>query len=201
MADVALNLRSDYLKLSARLDDIAKKQMPFAAARALTDAARDAAQTITVALPSIFDRPTPFTTRAIAVMPARKETLTAQVFVKDIQAKYLELEETGGTREPPETALIVPVDIALNPFGNIPRGALKRLAGGGRSQVFVGKVKGVGGFWQRGPHHSIRLLAAFVAEEHYKPRFDFRRRVVAAATKSFPRFLEERLKAALATAR
>jgi hypothetical protein len=201
MSAAWVSLKSEWKAFGEQLDDLSREQLPYATARALTETARAVQRTITAELPSIFDRPTPFTMRALAIKPARKSDLTAEVFVKDIQAAYLKLEETGGTRTPKRTALVLPADIRLNQYGNIPRAALQRLKGRGKAAVFVGTVKGVGGFWQRGPLHSLRLLAAFKPAAQYKPRFHYRDRVAAAARAAFPPSLERNLTLALATAR
>jgi hypothetical protein len=201
MSAVTISLRSEWKAFAARLDDAARQQLPYATARSLTEAAKAAQGGITRELPTIFDRPTPFTMRAIGIVPARKDTLTAEVFVKDIQAQYLKLEETGGTRQPKKTALVLPTDIKLDVYGNIPRGALQRMKGRGKAAVFVGTVKGIGGFWQRGPLHSIRLLAAFAPRAEYRPRFGYHARVEAIARRTFAAAFERNLKLALATAR
>lgn len=196
-----LVVRDDLWRFRAKLDDVSKRQLPFACARALTESARAAQQDVTRSLPAIFDRPTPFTQRAIGIKAARKNDLTAMIFVKDIQAGYLRLEETGGVRLPTGRALVLPVDVQRNAYGNIPKGLLKRLKAKGKTGVFVGTVKGVAGFWQRGPHGSIRLLAAFRSKAVYRPRFDFRARVGAVVGRTFPTELAKQLAAAIASAR
>jgi len=73
--------------------------------------------------------------QSIGTRRATKETLTAVVAVKGIQAKYLALEETGGTRvpsmntrKPSAKALVLPGKaIPLDSFGNIPSGLVGRL--------------------------------------------------------------------------
>src|SRR5579864_8102126 len=142
---VRVSVRSDWFKLRDTLNSFERTQLPFATAKTLTQTAKLVQTSITAELPSIFDRPTPFTQRALAIKPARKTDLTAEVNLRPIQAAYLALEETGGERLPKKTALVLPTDIQLNPYGNIPRGALQRLKGRGKSQVFVGMVRGVGG--------------------------------------------------------
>ena len=52
--------------------------------------------------------PKSFTVNSVVAKPATKSTLSAMVFIKDKQAAYLALEETGGTREPKGTALVLP---------------------------------------------------------------------------------------------
>ena len=102
----------------------------FGIARGLTQVAKTSAQSVTAALPVEFDRPNPFTMQSIAFTPATKDTLVSTVFVKDAQARYLDLEETGGTRTPmPGSPINIPVDLKTNAFGNIPRGKIAQLFG------------------------------------------------------------------------
>lgn len=130
---LTISVRHDYHRIEAALTDLHRRQLPFATAAALTDAARAAQSAVTAELPEIFDRPIPFTMKAIGMSPAHKADLTAEVFVKRTQAEYLYREEVGGTRtgaentHSPSTALILPSKIKLNAYGNLPFGALKRL--------------------------------------------------------------------------
>jgi len=147
------------------------KQIPFAMAKALTDTARDVQQEVTRQLPEIFDRPTPFTMRAIGFSRATKQSLTSTVFVKDIQAAYLKLEVLGGTRTPAKRALVLPTDLPTNQYGNIPRGQIKRLLA--RRDVFSGKVRGIAGIWQRTAARGLILLVAYEPKATYPKRFPF----------------------------
>ncbi len=202
MVPMTIEVRHDFQRLAATLDDFALRQMPYAAARALTDTAHVVQRGITAALPAIFDRPNPFTQMAIGIVPARKESLAAEIFVKDIQAAYLRLEETGGERVPEPgkpVAIPIPGAIALDAYGNIPRGALARLKG--RKNVFVGTVKGVTGFWQRGPFRSLRLLVALRPRAAYRPRFGWHGMVEQLVGSAFAPALDKRLTEALETAR
>ncbi|WP_430436851.1 hypothetical protein [Oceanibaculum nanhaiense] len=97
------------------------RQAIFATALALTESARDAQRTVTSDLPEIFDSPNPFTQRALAVLPARKDDLVATVLVKDQQAEYLGIQETGGARTPkPGAPVFVPKNIRTDRYGNVP---------------------------------------------------------------------------------
>lgn len=127
----------------------AVRQLPFVTAVALTSVVKLAQVAEQRALPSVFDRPTPFTERGIAVRPATKSVPSAAVYVRPIQAAYLHLEETGGTRQPAKRAIVMPAAARTNVYGNLPRNALSRLKG--RNDVFVGQVGGIGGVWQRPP--------------------------------------------------
>ncbi len=148
-----ISVRADVKELSKRLDSLAYEQLPFATALAVTGLARRVQEAETKGLAATFDRPTPFTMRAFGVKPARKADPTATVFARDIQAAYLEPYEFGGKQVlGSKRAILNPKDIALNVYGNIPRGQLKRLKG--RSDVFIGSVKfksgaTISGVWQR----------------------------------------------------
>ncbi|MGG5811455.1 hypothetical protein [Falsiroseomonas sp. CW058] len=203
------DIRADLRPLTRNLDDLARRQVPFATARALTAMADAAAVANRRALPSIFDRPTPFTRAGIAVAPARKNSLVARVYVKERQAEYLVLEETGGTRKPERSkhggtgrgqALVMPKAVKRNAFGNIGfRGlaSLKR-----RKDVFVGKTaNGTGGFFRRLEDGKLQPLVIFVRSAAYKPRFGFKARVIKVAQATMAPAFRQALAKALATAR
>jgi hypothetical protein len=131
-----ISVRTNLREFSRQVDNFQRRQIPFAAARALTDMANAAKARVTADLPSTFDRPTPFTNRAVKIVPATKGNLRAVVTVQPIQAEYLQLEETGGTRTAAMNtrnkarALLEPRGLRLNAYGNIPNGAMARLRKG-----------------------------------------------------------------------
>ena len=165
-----INISSNVEQVMGRVVGEAQKQIPYAIALALTRTAAEAKLEVDKKLPEIFDRPTPFTMRAIGYKGATKQNLTSQVFVRDIQAKYLKLQVTGGTRTPRNRALVLPTDFPTDNYGNLPRGAVKRLLA--RSDVFSGKVRGVPGIWQR-TGRGLVLLISYEPKATYQKRFDF----------------------------
>jgi hypothetical protein len=58
-------------------------QVPFALARALTRTAQQVREAERAEVPSVFDRPTPYTLNSFFVRPATKQKLEALVWVKD----------------------------------------------------------------------------------------------------------------------
>ncbi|MDA5503284.1 hypothetical protein PGS44_17235, partial [Yersinia ruckeri] len=84
--------------LSNQLQSI-KKQIPFAAAQALTSVARQIAAAQKVGMQRNLDNPTPFTVNSVGSFGARKDRLQARVFVRDIAAGYLEPFEFGGVHK------------------------------------------------------------------------------------------------------
>lgn len=133
-------------ELSAQLQSL-KKQIPFAMAQALTSVARQIAAAEKTAFQRKLDNPTPFTVNSVGSAGARRDNLSAKVFVRDIAAGYLEPFEFGGQHKLNGQALLNPKDIKLNKYGNLPRKKLSQLKA--NPNVFIGDVDGVNGVWQR----------------------------------------------------
>lgn len=137
---------ADIKELSAQLQSL-KKQIPFAAAQALTSVARQIAAAEKTAFQRKLENPTPFTVNSVGAAGARRDSLTAKVFVRDIAAGYLEPFEFGGAHKLNGHALLNPKDIKLNKYGNLPRNKLSQLKA--KSNTFIGEIDGVNGVWQR----------------------------------------------------
>nr|WP_314074860.1 hypothetical protein [uncultured Roseococcus sp.] len=201
---IRFSVRQDYQRLGHRLDAFERRQLPFAAARALTATAKAAQGAEERAIGSVFDRPTPFTQRGVAITPAKKTALKAEVFVKPIQATYLGLQDKGGTRRPKRSALVNPAGIKLDRYGNIPAKALARLKR--RKDVFIGRVGKVGGVWQRpkkvkGTVGKPVLLMRFDGPERVRRRPFWDAPIAQIGRREFPRLMREALAEALRTAR
>lgn len=197
----------------------AERQIAFGLAQGLTETAKDAKRDVDLSMPGRLDRPTPFTRRGVAITPARRDKPVAWVFVKDIQASYLRLQETGGVRTPqPGSPINIPVEQRTNVYGNIPRGALRRLKG--RTDIVVGGTKGARhlppGIYQRTgqSRHTpsgrrrknprpkgLKLLVLFEPRAVYRPRLGFRQTVIASARRNAPRNILRAVQRAFATAR
>ena len=175
-----------------------EKQMRFAQAVALTKTGKIAGEDFTKSLDRVLDRPTPFTKRGVGLIKATKERQVATVFVKDVQAGYLELQETGGTRRPKKRALVLPARGRINQYGNIPRGAVK--AALARADTFSGTVRGVAGIWQSGKK-GVKLLYAYQPSANYRPRLRFRQTVEASVRHNYHRQYRRAHDYALRTAR
>ena len=67
--------------VTAALNDVAKRQLPFALARTLTAVAGDVRDHLKRQLPVAFDRPTPFTERGVFMQRAEKSSLDAGAVV------------------------------------------------------------------------------------------------------------------------
>jgi hypothetical protein len=116
-------------------------QMPYAASRALNDAAKQVAADLNKSTDRYFDRPTRFTQNAYRVsMRSSKSNLAAEVRPKPIQERYLLPSIRGGIRpqRPSERRLggISPAwrpgrDARLNASGNMSKAAVVKAIKGG----------------------------------------------------------------------
>ena len=220
------------LRCERALTLLYRDQLPFAMSRALNDCARAATQTVNRGMATTFDRPTKFTERA-AVAPrelaATKTSLVATVTLHPIQAQYLQLEETGGTRtgamntgKASKTVLLPGATLPLNEFVNIPRGTLAKLNAMARKATKKAKRKaavasapgvffmpssapgnkaGVAGWFRRLPNHGLARLTAFEKSTNYHARMGYHLIVEASVRLQWPHSMAARLHEAISTAR
>jgi hypothetical protein len=199
---LSMSVKSNVDEVRKNLTDIAKKQLPFAIAKGLTDTAKEARGVLTQALPRQLDRPTPFTMRAFAITPATKTKLYAKVFVRADQWKYLTYQFEGGDRMPTRRALVLPKNLKLNQYGNMQRRAIKQLLA--KKNVFSGVVDGVPGIYQRKQFASgtgVQLLIGYADKVRYRRRYPFKEIAQRSVSKSFNRNFQRALDEALASAR
>lgn len=218
-----ISLEAQTLALRNKVD----RNLRFGIARGLTETAKEAAKAIEADMPRIFDRPTAFTQRGIGFAPANKTTLTARVFVRDMQAKYLMRQERGGIRTPePGSPITLPVKQRLNQHGNLGRGTIARLRakpnvfavnGKGKTahlppgiyeRLGTRKARGLGSSRGRkatagrgGQKSRVKLLVAFEPKAKYQPRFQFVVRTKRIASATVKRNIEASIAEAMRTAR
>lgn len=149
---VTISVRADVKGLTAKLNNLARKQIPFATAQAINATAKRVQAAEQQEIKDTFDRPTPFTVKSVGVKLARKSDPTAIIFIKDVAAEYLAPYIDGGVHHLSGRALLNPKDILLNQYGNIPKGKLQALKG--MPGIFIGTVvtksgQHINGVWQR----------------------------------------------------
>lgn len=208
-------------QLMSTLSDLGRKQMPFAVARAMTITMRQASAAETAHILAVFDKPTPFTQRAVGFTGATKNNLSAKVFIKDVQAKYLLAEAEGGKREfksfeekfaeGGNTLVALPGrGVATNQYGNISKATIKRIArdvntSGKAKRFFSGKPKGhalPGGIYTRtNNNQQITPVLVFATEAVYQKRFKFSEIGVMTITAQFEANMVAAWDLAMSTAR
>ena len=193
-----INIRHDLNPLIRSLD-LRRDQVPYATARALTKTAQAVRLDVMAELPKVFDRPVPFTMGAIGYLAASKTSLESSVFIRDAQAAYLRKQIEGRTELPKGRALVEPVNVDLNQYGNMPRNKVRQLLA--RKNVFSGSVNGIAGIWQRVGRRQLKLLVKFEAKREVSRRFDFFGIVKTSIGKHLLDQMRESIAAAMRTAR
>lgn len=100
-----ITVKIDDTALKTAIDNMQKKDIPFAIARALTWTAKDAQTDVKNEMQKVFDKPTRYTLNSTYVIPAKKDNLQAIVGMKDQASgsvpafRYLKAEMDGGPRK------------------------------------------------------------------------------------------------------
>lgn len=221
MVDVTLNVNFD--DVIDEIDDVFKRQIPYAAFLALNDTAYHTSQDVRSKLMTpkyIQGGPVAFTKRGIRYKKAKdKHNLSALIYIPDEQWKYLMWLVRGGDKRwlRSSAGIGVPIseNVKFNKFGNIPgrsrkeklwREILQR--GSGRiaapmrgslgAKQFIGTSKnGTTGLWQRTPpkgRGKPKLLVFFTKKAvPYKPTLPFRTVTAFYAQKNFKKMFDKRL--------
>jgi hypothetical protein len=150
MQMVGISVKLDIKACTASLNNIARKQIPFATMTALNDVAFQVQRAETANMAKVFKSPRPFTAKSTQVDKATKsKPWMAVVKIRDEVAKYLMPYEFGGRHVLPGPELLNPINTSLDQYGQLRRNAVKRLAA--RKNVFFATIRGVTGFWLRSP--------------------------------------------------
>lgn len=220
MAYADISVRINVKAIEKTLSAFARQQIPYATALALTALAKKVQAEETKALSQVFDRPTPFTLKAIGTKAARKSNLVASVYVKDIAASYLAPYEFGGMHKQNGRATLNPKAVQTNQYGNLPKNLIARLKG--RSDVFIGAIKTknggvVNGVWQRplataplagrkglrGSNRTdhLKLLIRFTDAQPVKQHLSYRARAQRVVNANFNAEFNAAMAIAMATAK
>jgi len=216
---------SGFNVIKAMLDGMGK-QIAFAASKALNATGKAVAEAMPEEIERALDRPVPFTKRGVRVLKyANKVKLETTVGFMAAQAKYMEYQVSGGTRNPGPAGLKLPSAIKLNEFGNIPKGIIKQLVAVARKEsglkkaasrrvkvsakvdLFYGDpTDNKGKVLPRGIYKiangALIPLVVFPQKlAQYRARFDFGGKAEAIVNREWPRQMDAALADALRTAR
>ena len=214
-----ISVQSNIRQVTRFLDDVQKKQIPFAASRALNDIAFKVSRREMPELAQrVFDKgATSFTKRGFKYKKSNKRDLTAIVFIDEQQGEYMKFQVAGGTRFPNKKALLISTDQSkLNRYGNFTQAQLARIIND-KQKFFKGIPKGRSGknyegIWERYGRAAsatsggkrIRMVARYADKAQYRPLFPFGKhteKVVFARKGGFTDTFNRRLKQALASAK
>lgn len=190
-----IDLEYDLDDFSSQVDSYIDGTIRPALAEGLNAAAVLVEQDMIEELGRSFDRPNPFTLNAFGIMPATNrpgKDPDAVLFIQPIQAAYLDVQIDGGVRRAGDYATtkagpIVPgPDARLDPYGNLPRGYVKRMAQRDDTFWTTLGVSDKPALVQRGAGDELKVLALIVDEIDYGQAFDFFDVVGVSAGKHVP---------------
>jgi len=195
-----IDIRADIKSATKGLSRVQKKQIPFATALALNDAAFGARKELRKQAEKKFENPTPFTLNGFQVVKAKKKELTSIIYVESKRYKYMKFQIFGGTRMPERKAIVVPTSrMPLNKYGNMTKNKIKTILA--KPNVVSTTINGRPGIFQTDRKVRTKRLVSYKDSVTYKPRFNFEKIVKGYVGNTFNRHMEKRLNAALATAR
>ena len=202
-------VQSDLERLTKRLTNIQREQVPFATSLALNETANDVSRAITAQMDRYLDNPTPFTKQAYVKKNgnnrgkvSKKNKLFVDIEPGKVQAEYLRFQIEGGTRRPHLKAILVPTrDSPKNKYGNVPRATRKRIIAGKGKFFSAGEreEKTPGVYRRQGER--ITPMAFYVESAEYKAIFPIDKIAGGVVKNRFGRRFDQALKRALATAR
>lgn len=209
-------VKDNIAEITKNLDRKYRKQIPFAASRALNDVAKAARLENNKQTSAVFEGgAVGHTKRAFKYKTTNKRELAAVVFIDPKTHKYMEFMIAGGTRFPNNKAILTSTyKSKLNRYGNFTKGTMAQMLDD-KTKFFKGVPKGQPnageGIWERyGRSKSypsgrrIRKVGAYIDHAQYRPIFPFgtfTEGVVFSRDKGFAKAFRERLAQAISTAR
>lgn len=209
MVDFEMSVKSNIDAFAAELEDFARDQLPFAVSLAINKVAKKVIAGEKEEITNTFPTATPFTKNGVSYIPSNKNKLEAVVFIKDIQSEYLEPYEFGGNEIPAgpgHVAMLRPINIPLNQYGNIPNRKVSSMKSS--PNVFSGHVKlkdgsTIGGVFQRmkgrGGTPRLKILVRFADPHSVSRQLHYFERAAAVVSKNIDAALDEAMGYALAT--
>jgi hypothetical protein len=199
-----ISVKDNIKEVTKSLNNIQKKQIPYATATALTFTAKDGSAYANKATVKFIDRPNPFTKKAFRYIKATKQLLTSVILAKDLQDKYLTYIVEGGTRNK-KTGKPYPVSASkglLDAYGNFGKGYSRIRSAKKKKNRFIANIRGTQGLWERLDNNKLKLLAGFEQRNvSYKKSFPIYELLTRFVQREFTRKFTRSLSNALRTAR
>jgi hypothetical protein len=190
-----VDIRADIAKIARCMDNMEKKQLPFAVSLTLNKLAVKAQEDICGNVRKVFNNSNRWYDKrqrtGIKVSFADKQQLVASVYTR---AHFAFIQEEGGIKKPYSGS-----NLAV-PTGNIPKkqrsSKALRAAQGDRSIFRLGST-----IYKRISNQKLQRLYSLTPQAKIKPRFGFKRIAVSSFNKGFDRVFTESFNYAMRTAR
>lgn len=192
------------------LDDLRRRQIPYALALSLTRTAQAAQSEIRGSLPERFTIRSPFVERGVRIQAATKIRPEAVVYWRGPEGnsgrrfvESLARQEVGGAKRPQDRTLAIPLAVRRRGSGKISKaqrpGSLLK-----KPRVFIQNVGSGAAIFQRMASRKapLRMLYYLTRKPaHINPRFEFRSTARAVAQRVWRREFGMAFAQALATRR
>lgn len=169
-----IRVHSDVDRFSMNMDEAARRHVPFALARGLTQTAKDAQADVREDLPKRFTIRRAWVPNGIRIEPATKRDPEAVVGSLE---PFMKRQETGGRKRARDHSRVaVPVNVKRSKRDLIPKGqrpaALK-----GKPKVFLVKTASGAGILRRvgKKRYPVQILYWLKKGVDVKPRFGFQK--------------------------
>ncbi len=168
-----ITVHDDVDRFARHMDDAARRQLPFALARALTWTAKDAQGVVQEELPKRYILRNNWVKNGIRITPAAKESPMAMVGSLE---PFMKRQEEGGTKKARDHSRVaVPVDARRNKRGMIPRGQRPAALKGKPKTFMITTASGSGILRRVGKkRYPLQLLYWLKRGVQVKPSFGFR---------------------------
>lgn len=189
-------LKDNIKQFTRWLDDVQKKQVPFATSRALNDTAVDGQNSVVAAIPHVFNNRKKWWLKqqptGIKVRFSKKDNLHAAVHTS---AYFADIQEKGGTKSPRSSKnLAIPTNFVPKKY-RTSHGAKEMLDE--RSNVF----RTPKGIFRRDRKGATTLLWSFATSAKVPKRFGFFDILEKAVKRRFADNFKKRIDQALASAK
>lgn len=199
MVQMRVNIKSNFAQSLGKR----QRQLPFALSRTINDTVYDGAQFQKRQVDRYFDGgATAFTKRGFKYLKSHKRRLYGAVYIDRIQAQYMRLMLSGGPLRPKGRALVQPVSVRLNKYGNMTRTQIPRLLA--QKNTFSGVPRGrprnerYAGIWRRKKGaNTLEMLVSYKDFRQVQKKYPGYQIAKSRAQKVLPKHFDKRLAAAL----
>ena len=177
-----VDIKTNYKHLVKELDDVAKKQVPFATSSAINNTLFGLRKVMGQQAEHYMKKPTAFTKRGFLVEKSKYKgwkQLRGMLYIRPEVLEYLQYTIDGGI-ETAKRKIPIPYtwggNVKMNKYGNI---IGKRFGLIKNKRQFIATIKGISGVWERGyrfadgSQSKPKLLIAFRASAQYEPLFPY----------------------------
>lgn len=197
--EIKLRTNPELARYIASLDDISKRQVPYASSRAINEVLLFAQNQVRRELPEHFKIRSEWVSKGIRVKFSDKRTLTGMIFTKD---PFMGLQETGGEKPRKGKEQAVPFSIRGG-YGGDQKTLKSRWPGQlvGKDKAFqIRTEKRVGLVLRskgRGKRKNEVLYVLLGKAVKVRARWNFRKRVEEIANQLFPLLFKAELASAI----